>query len=124
MEEPLGILTGKRNKVLSDLKKYLSELRDELDIEQFDSINPPSWRHGLMPKSVEGDRRKKETVVATLLEMYPGFSNFLDYSNYDYDGLESLGIILGYKARHGIDNSGTLKIVGTKEYQKRSSKLF
>lgn len=124
MEEPLGYLSGRRNKVLTDLKKYLDELRGDLSIEMFDSSNPPSWRHGLMPKATQGDRRKKSTVVDTLLEMFPGFSNFLPYCNGDTDGFEALGIIIGYKARHGIDSSGGLKIVGPKNTRKEALSFF
>lgn len=123
MEEPLGYLTGKRNKVLSDLKKYLEEVKYDLDVNHFDTTSPPSWRHGLMPEKVQGDRRKKATVIATLLDMYPGFSNLLPYCNEDTDGLEALGIIIGYKARHGVDEVG-LKIIGPKNTRKQAISFF
>lgn len=124
MEEPLGYVSGRRNSTLTKLKKTLVPLKDELEPDHFDTILPPAWRHGLMPKAGVGDRRKKETVVNAIIELYPQFKDFLPYSNGDYDGIEALGILLGYKARHGIDNSGGLKIIGPTNTRKRAVAFF
>lgn len=124
MEEPLNYISGRRNSVLTKLKKTLLPLKDELDIQHFDTILPPSWRHGLMPKAVEGDRRKKDTVVNAVLELYPKLSAFIPYSNGDFDGIESLGIIEGFKRRHGVDDDGGLKIIGPVNTRKRAVAFF
>ena len=124
MEEPLGYVTGRRNNTLTKLKNTLKPLHEELDVTQFGTILPPAWRHGLMPKAGNGDRRKKETVVRTLIDMYPELEGFLPYSNGDYDGLEALGIIKGFKARHGVDDSGGLKIIGQPNTKKRAVAFF
>lgn len=123
MEEPLGYITGRRNKVLTDLKKYLDEMKNSLIVDNFTSIPVTSWRHGLMPKVVEGDRRKKDTIVKVVLDMYSGFSDLLPYLNHDYDGIEALGIIIGYKSRHGVGEVG-LKIIGPKNTRKEAISFF
>lgn len=124
MEEPLGYNTGKRNSVLSNLKKTLVPVISELNVKRFDTILPASWRHGLMPKVVEGDRRKKDTVVREVLKLYPALESFKPYSNGDYDGIEALGIIMGYKSRHGVDDAGGLKIIGPVNTKKRAVAFF
>lgn len=124
MEEPLGYVTGRRNSTLTKLKKTLVPLKDELNVKHFDTILPAAWRHGLMPKAGKGDRRKKETVVNAVLELYPNLEDFLPYSNGDYDGIESLGIIVGFKARHGVDDSGGLKIIGPTNTKRRGIAFF
>ncbi len=124
MEEPLGYISGRRNSTLAKLKKTLLPLKDELNVKHFDTILPASWRHGLMPKAIKGDRRKKDTVVNTLLEMYPKFRDTLGYWNTDYDGIEALGIIIGFKNRHGVDNQGFLKIIGPVNTKKRAIAFF
>lgn len=124
MEEPLGYVSGRRNAALSKLKKTMVPLKDELNVKHFDTILPPAWRHGLMPKAVKGDRRKKETVVDAVLELYPELESSLPYWNSDCDGIESLGILVGYKARHGVTDDGTLKIIGPTNTKRRAVAFF
>lgn len=124
IEEPLGYISGRRNATLTKLKKTLVPLKDELNIKHFDTILPPSWRHGLMPEAGKGDRRKKDTVVNAVLELYPSLESSLPYWNTDYDGIESLGIIVGFKNRHGVDDSGGLKIIGPVNTKKRAIAFY
>lgn len=123
MEQPLPYISGRRNAQLNKLKSVLSELKDDLNPKVFTDVPVVSWRHGLMPKVVEGDRRKKETVVQAVLEHYPALADFLPLSNVDKDGLESVGILLGYMNRHGIED-GALKIVGKVNTTKKAIACF
>lgn len=125
MEQPLVHATGKRSKLLVNLKKQIQEMSKSLDIEAFREAPVTSWRHGLMPKTIEGsDRRKKETVVEAVLQIYPKLAPFLNVSNHDYDGIESLGILIGYLARHNIRENGSMKIMGQRKTAKKGIALF
>lgn len=123
MEEPLGYITGRRNVQLNKLKSVLMELKQTLNVKVFTTVPVTSWRHGLMPKKQEGDRRKKDTVVRAVLEHYPPLEDFLGYSNIDTDGIEAVGILLGYIARHGVED-GALKIIGKINTRKKSLGCF
>lgn len=125
MEQPLGHITGKRNRALSELRKFLNTMKDNLNVQVFTDIPVGSWRHGLMPskKEVDGDRRSKETVVTELIKLFPQLEQFLPYSNTDYDGIESVGILLGYIARHQVED-GTIKIVGPINTAKKAIACF
>lgn len=123
MEQPLNYLSGRRNVQLNKLKSVLNELKGSLNTQVFDDIPVTSWRHGLMPKVVNGDRRKKDTVVKAVLEVYPALSDFLAVSNIDTDGIEAVGILLGYINRHGVED-GALKIIGKVNTTKKAIACF
>lgn len=130
MEEPLGYMSSRgSNKQLTVLKKVLKTMEPDLDVQVFTTINVTSWRHGLMPKEViddrgnKLDRRTKDAVVYTVLNHYPQLSQFADFANSDYDGFESLGILLGYLQRHNI-GKGLLKNVGKVKTRKKGMGCF
>lgn len=123
MEQPLTYITGRRNAQLTKLKNVLKELKSDLNPKVFDEVPVTSWRHGLMPKAVQGDRRKKDTVVKAVLEFYPALSDFLPLSNIDTDGIESVGILLGYLNRHGVEDNA-LKIIGKVNTTKKAIACF
>lgn len=123
MEEPLGYITGRQNRRLIELKKDLSTLKEELNPQVFTTVPVTSWRHGLMPKKNGMDRRSKEAVVSTVLELYPALVYFLELSNSDKDGFEAVGILHGYFARHGV-NSDMIKNVGSTTTRKKAFCCF
>lgn len=123
MEEPLGYITGRRNKKLTELKKDLFTLKEVINPKVFTTVPVTSWRHGLMPKKNGMDRRSKDAVVSTVLEMYPALSDFLHLSNSDKDGFEAVGILHGYFSRHGVGNN-IVKNVGSTTTRKKAFCCF
>lgn len=123
MEEPLGYITGRRNRKLTELKKDLFTLKDEINAKVFTTIPVTSWRHGLMPKDIGMDRRSKDAVVYTVINMYPPLKEFLSLSNVDRDGLEAVGIMHGYFARHSVGKS-VIKNVGSVSTRKQAFCCF
>lgn len=127
MEEPLGYVTGRRNRCLTQLKHSLKELPNESESiarSTFSSIAVSSWRSKFIPKDSKFDRRSKTATVQRVLELFPETDKFKSVSATDKDSFEAVGILLGYMDRHDVDDSETVKIVGQKETRKQAFTLF
>lgn len=131
MEEPLGYITGRRNKELTRLKHVLTDFVNEtegLDIKKFDSIAPQSWRAGLIKKDNPHPKNSKLACVHEIITAFPETKNLYSYekpAGADYDGFESFGILLGYISRHSITNdSNVTKIIGKKNTTQVAMAIF
>lgn len=133
MEKPLPYTSGKRNKALNELKKILEEFfknEPNLKINQFDEIFPQSWRAGLMQKDNPYDKRSKSACVHEVKKLYPFISEFVKITHNPtddggFDGIESCGIINGYRKRYDITNDNlAVKIVGPKNTTKVALSIF
>ena len=131
MEEPLGYITGRRNKELTRLKHALTDFVNEtdgLDIKKFDTIAPQSWRAGLIKKDNPHPKNSKLACVHEVTVAYPETKSLYSYekpAGADYDGFESFGILLGYISRHAITNeSDVTKIIGKKNTTQVAMAIF
>ena len=131
MEEPLGYITGRRNKELTRLKHVLTDFVNDtegLDIKKFDAIAPQSWRAGLIKKDNPHPKNSKLACVHEITSAFPETKNLYSYekpAGADYDGFESFGILLGYISRHAITNdSDVTKIIGKKNTTQVALAIF
>lgn len=131
MEEPLGYITGRRNKELTKLKHTLIDFVKEtrgLCITKFDTVAPQSWRAGIIQKDNPEPKNSKLACVHEVIKMYPETATMRSHKKIggaDYDGFESCGILCGYIDRHAITNTSDLtKIIGKKNSTKVAFAMF
>ena len=133
MEEPLGYMTGRRNRYLTDLKNLLVKYfdnREEKNVKKFERTPPQTWRSGLIGKDNPHPKNSKEACVHEILFLYPLVKHLVPHvkpstNKADYDGYEALGILEGFLKKHEISNdSEVVKILGPKNGVKSALAFF
>lgn len=133
IEKPLGFITGKKNIHLDRLKKMLEDFintSNDLKVLRFEETSPQTWRSGLMKKDNPFPKNSKEACVFEVNRLYPLTKYFKSHiksntGKADYDGLESLGILLGFKSKHSVNADGErIKILGPLNSTKQAFTCF
>lgn len=131
IEEPLGYITGQRNRELSKLKDVLTKFVSKtkgLDIKKFDTTPPQTWRSGLIKKDNPHPKNSKLACVFEVKRLYPeteAVQSHAKEAGTDYDGYESCGILCGYINKHAITNdSDVVKIIGPINTAKQGFGIF
>lgn len=131
LEEPLPYISKNQNKELVALKNFLKDnLPNVIKTTKFDTAFPQVWRAGII-KSKDNPHKKtsKEATVWEVLKLYPELREFKSLTfnptnNKGFDGFEALGIIIGYKSRHNIQDGTYEKILGPKNTTKQALAIF
>lgn len=128
IEEPIPYFTGHRNKELTSLRHSILDIMPSIKVFKFDTVLPQVWRSGLIPRDCKYSRTSKLATVSTIKKLYPQTEYMHCHEKIngpDYDGFESLGILIGYLTRHGIkEDSTTLKNIGPINTKKNAIAFF
>lgn len=129
IEKPIPYGSGKRNKVLMELKKEINTWKGlipafrGLSADRYVDVDIGTWKkHMVNPKKGKGRTRSKSLMAEDMVEKFPELAPLLSFysPSTDYDAFDAFGILQGHLVERNIGGSEdnyVEKIGGSKDFR-------